>query len=98
MPEAVLTQTICCSFAERLVMLLTGHEKGPNVTEMSAWEEEKKLPVIVTSLPPAVVPRSGTTEDTWGVRSERAVKISELTAKLVCTRSLQPRREMSMMP
>jgi hypothetical protein len=77
MPEAVLTHTICCSFSEIFLTLLIEQGNGPNETEISDATDEKKRPLIVTSDPPAVVPRVGTTEETFGVRLNFAVKIAE---------------------
>jgi hypothetical protein len=88
MPEAVLTHTICCSFSEILPTLLIEQGNIPNETEISDATDEKKRPLIVTSDPPAVVPRVGTTEKTLGVRFDFAVKTPvDVTAPEVSVKS-----------
>ena len=42
--------------------------------ETVTFPPENPVPVIVTTVPPAVPPRSGLTDDTLGVRSDRKVK------------------------
>ena len=77
MPDAEVTQTISCVSLVRFLEDLMAQANGPKVTEIDAGSKEKNLPVMVTSVPPAVDPSTGTTEDTCGVNAVRAVKTAD---------------------
>ena len=103
MPDAEVIHTSSCVPFVRFLEDLMAQANGPKVTEIDAGSEEKKLPVMVTSVPPAVDPSTGSTEDTCGVNEVRTVKTAdwcriEAETDVVCVSSRQPLTLTSLTP